>query len=214
MKVHGKAGWIAGVMVLSLGAAVGVGAGQQPPVRQPLPAGQRLEARDGDRVIVEDDARVTIVRRRHARVRAVFNPNQRWLILLATYRRPDAAFSGRVDETFNFQGVSGDWPLPPRWEGDAEIEQYTNAGEGVGFRGVGIESPVGMVQLFGPVEARDASREPAAAAVLSYRGSGRAGGGGVSFDEAEQLQVAIATQNAERYAQLPSGTTSVVGGVR
>src|SRR5207248_8312141 len=54
----------------------------------------------------------------------------------------------------------------------------------------------------------------AAAAVLSYRGSGRGGGGGVSFDEAEQLQVAIATQNAERYAQQPSGTTSVVGGVR
>ena len=57
-------------------------------VRPPPPAGQEISARDGDRIIVDDDARVQIVRQRQATVRAIFNHEQRTLIMLADYAKP------------------------------------------------------------------------------------------------------------------------------
>ena len=212
MNVSSALRWSAVGLAVVLGAgAVKIDARKQSSLRNPPPPGQRLEARDGDTVIVEDDARVTILRRRHARVRAIFNSNQRWLILLASYSPPRGGdSSGRVDETFTFSGISGDWPLESRWEGDGVIEQYSIAGDGRGARGVAFGSPQGMVQLFGPPDEQHVLTDPAAVAVLSYRGFSRGGGGGVSFDEAEQRHVSLAIRNAETNARLPAGYRSTV----
>jgi len=69
-------------------------------VRDPWPQGQRIDARDGDTIIVDENARVRIVRQRSAYVRTVFSSKERWLIVLARY----APLDGRpvrdgVDET-------------------------------------------------------------------------------------------------------------------
>src|SRR5256886_1329273 len=75
-----------------------------PPSPNPPVQGQRLEARDGDTVILEGDARVNIVRRRQAHVRAVFNQAQASLLLLVSHVVADAGTAG----------LGGGWdsPLP------------------------------------------------------------------------------------------------------
>src|SRR5207302_11073760 len=104
-------------------------------------------------------------------------------------------------------------PFESRWEGDAVIEQYSIAGDGRGARGIAFGSPQGMVQLFGAPDEQNVLTDPAAVAVLSYRGFGRGGGGGVSFDEAEQRHVSMAIRNAEKNARLPTGYRSTVTSV-
>jgi len=182
----------------------------QPPARDPAPPGRRIEAGDGDIVVIEEDVRVRIVRRRHAAVRAVFNPTERWLILLVDY--PSTAggpADGSVDATYSFNELTGDWPLGERWEGDAIVEDYSAAGE-IGFRGgVGLVVPQGLVQFLGFQSNEQPVKDPAAVAVMSFRGSSRGGGDGASFDEAEQRQVDQAKRNAALRARLPGGTGSV-----
>ena len=87
---------IAGVLVLASAEAFA-----QPPGRlrdqPPLPQGQRIDARDGDVIVVEDDARVRIVRRRHAVVRAIYDAANHWLVVLADYASANGGPDGRVD---------------------------------------------------------------------------------------------------------------------
>lgn len=159
--------------------------------RQPVsPAGNRIPALDGDIIVVENDARVRIVRRREANVRAVFNPAERWLVLLVDYKTAAGGPDGGVDMTYSYTGLTGDWPLEERWEGAVTIEDYSIAGE-IGPSGMGLVTPRGLVQFSGTPHP-DVYRDPTAAAVLSYRGGGRGGGGGTSFDDAERRQVAQA----------------------
>ena len=75
---------------LSWTAAAAAGQRGAPP-RIPLPQGQRIDARDGDIINIDDDARVRIVRRRQAIIRTVFNPAARTLMLLVDYASPTAA---------------------------------------------------------------------------------------------------------------------------
>lgn len=63
-------------MVVMLTAASVLFITQPPLPASPPPQGQHIEARDGDTVIVRDDARVRVVYRRDARVRAVYNASQ------------------------------------------------------------------------------------------------------------------------------------------
>src|SRR5262245_66180649 len=126
MKVHNALlDGAAGLFIFVNAATTFAIAERQPPSPNPPAQGQRLEAHDGDTVILEGDARVNIVRRRHAHVRAVFNQAQQWLVLLVRYASDAGTERQGVDETFSFQTVSGDWPLDARWEGDAVLDQYS-----------------------------------------------------------------------------------------
>jgi TonB family protein len=180
----------------------------QPPNRTPPPQGQDIVARDGDRVIIEDDARVRIVRRRQAVVRTVFSSAERSLMLLIDYP-PVAgeAPEGRVDTAYNYFEVQGDWLLGDRWEGTATIEEYSSASD-PGTGGLGLITPLGLVQLQ-PFRPPDSERsDPAVISVISYREANGGGAGWVSFDQAEQHQIA---QAAQRGAMAQPG--NVTGGV-
>ncbi len=189
---------VVGSGMVLLAAAVpvpGTTAGQNPA------AGRSIEARDGDLVVVRDDARVRIVRRRDAVVRAVFNAQQQWLVLLVDQAAPNGP-DGRVEMTYTFNGIEGAWPLEERWEGPAVVEDYSIAGE-ASQSGVGFLGPQGLLQVLTPANER-VFRSETALAVLSARGFGRGGGGGQAFDAAEQQQVATAMRNAASRAQSPA----------
>src|SRR5262245_26839208 len=112
----------------------------------PLPAGSTMSAHDGDTVLIEDDARVRLIRRRRARVRVVFDPTQRWLILLARYQPHNGITTDGID-SYTFRDLEGDWTLETRWEGDSTLDVYALAGQ-AGYAGVGFQTPSGTVQLF------------------------------------------------------------------
>jgi hypothetical protein len=156
-------------------------------VRPPPPAGQEIPARDGDRIIVDDDARVEIVRRRQATVRAIFNHEQRTLILLADYAKPSELPDGEVDATFNFYELEGAWPLPPRWETLATL--FLFEGDPQLRRGYALATPQGLVHL-SPARLQTEKPEPSAAAVLWFRGAAMSMQRRMSFAEAEKMQVA------------------------
>jgi TonB family protein len=194
---------VAGLAVTSTGVLV------QAARRVARPAaiqGQRIEAREGDLIVIRDAARVRIVHCREATVRSIFNPAQRWLVLLVDYATPDGP-DGRVDMTYTHHDIDGEWPLENRWEGPAVVEDYSLAGEGASAAaGLGLVGPRGLVQLLTPPAER-LFRDASAIAVLHFRGAGRAGGGRRSFDETEQQQVATAMRNAETRSRLPSGAS-------
>jgi TonB family protein len=175
--------------ILTAGVSVAA-AGRQPAAHSPQ--SRQIEARDGDTIVVAGDARVKIVRRRAAHVRTVFNPEQRWLILLARYAAEDGrTVHDGVDDAFLFREVAGVWPVAERWEGDATIETYFTAGESGGAAGWGLQLPSVLVQLF---TRRDRPFGPsAAAAVLSYSGYGRSAARGAPFDDVERAGIAEAT---------------------
>jgi len=164
-------------------------------------AGRSIEARDGDLIVVRDDARVRIVRRRDAVVRAVYNAQQQWLVLLVDQAAPNG-LDGRVEMTYTFNAIEGTWPLEDRWEGPAVVEDYQIAGE-ASQSGVGLLGPQGLLQILTPAHER-VFRSETALAVLSARGFGRGGGGGQPFDAAEQQQVATAMRNAASRLQSPA----------
>jgi hypothetical protein len=112
-------------------------------------------------------------------VRAVFNANEHWLIVLARLTDRQQPSTG-VDEAFLFQEVEGPWPLGARWEGDASVETYFAAGESGGPAGYGLRTSVGVIQLFtqdaqrfgtSDVSQRFVSAD--VAATMRYRGWGR-----------------------------------------
>jgi hypothetical protein len=90
-------------------------AAQQADRRGPAPKGTTLDARDGDTVVIEDDARVRVIHRRRAHVRAVFNSTQRWLIVLAQYLPQGGPRSDGVDDAYTFREVEGNWTLGNKW---------------------------------------------------------------------------------------------------
>jgi TonB family protein len=171
-----------------------------------------IEAQDGDVIVVRDAMRVRIVRREEGNVRAIYEPAERWLLLLvdesSAGRPPDA----RVDQIYSFNDVEGDWPLGARWDGYATLDDYSIAGE-LGGPGIGIATPAGLVQLLGsvraPLQPRTLLEDPAAAAVLRFAVFGRGRGSSDSFDEAEARQVAIVKRNAANIR--PPGFATSVG---
>jgi TonB family protein len=176
-----------------------------------LAQGQRIPAKDGDVVVINSGAQVRVVKRSDATIRAIFNPAQHWLLILADYAAPNGASDGGVDTTFTFQGLSADWPMGERWEGKAALEEYSIAG-GIGPSGLGVVLPGGLVQLC-DARAETLFRDPAAVTVIGVRGSSRGGGGNQSFDVAERMQAASAMRSAELSARLPAGVgfSSAVG---
>ena len=172
--------------------------------------GQRISAKDGDVVVVDGASRVRIVRRSTATVRTIYNPAQRWLVILADVAAPNGAGDGRVDVSYTFNDVA-EWPAGERWEGQAALDEYFVAGE-MGNFGLGLTLQNGLVQL---LDTRSALlfRDAAAVAVIDFRGSGRGGGGNQTFDAVERNQVAVAMRNAETRANLPDAMRGFRTGV-
>ena len=139
--------------------------------------GSTIQPKDGDVLVIEDGARVKMIRRSNATVRAIFNPGQRWLVILVDSAMPGGHEpDGRVDAIYTFNDVTGDWPLGERWEGSAVVEDYSRIGE-MGVVGAGLSTPAGLVQLLSP-RGGNVFRDQAATLVLSYGGAGRSSGGG------------------------------------
>jgi TonB family protein len=171
-----------------------------PPLRrEPPPPGQEIVASDGDRVVFNHDARVQIARRHHAQIRAIFNPAQRFLILLLDYS--DSGLDGLVDAAFNFSEVDGSWPLGERWDGYGTLEQYFPVSEprGPQFR---VVTPQGVLVLWGflPPGVLLATHDPTALANVSFRGGGGGGRPGLSFEQAEHYQLQQLARQAEMRA--------------
>ena len=183
---------------------------QRPPSRQSLPSGQRLTANDGDTVVAENGARVRFIRRTPANVRTIFNSADRWLILLVDAASPDGRPpDGGVDVSYNFNDISGEWPLGERWEGAVTIEEYSTVGEAGMSQGVGLVTGSGLVQLLGRINS-DGFRD-ASATALTYTGSSRGGRANTAFDVAEAQEMAGLIRNARNRAQVPGGFRTSVG---
>lgn len=177
-----------------------------------LAQGQRIQPKDGDVVMIEDGARVKMIRRSSATVRAIFNRDQHWLVILVDSAMPGGrAPDGRVDTTYTLNDVSGDWPLGERWEGTAVVDDYSNVGE-MGIVGVGLSTPAGVVQLLSP-RGGSVFRDQAATLVLSYGGAGRSGARpGESFAQAEEEQVGVAMRNAAHIPPPGSSLSMTING--
>ena len=183
------------------------------------PQGQTIDARGANLVVVSPTADVRLVRRGDANVRAIFNAAQRSLVLLVDYvswdgHEPD----DRVDATFRFYGVEGEWPLGARWHGRAIVEDYSLIGMPA-VLGAGLRTQDGLVQILGGPSGLRAAElfavKPALAA-LSFRGGGRSNGGEVTFAIAEGREVEITARGAERGANpgtASSGLTFMINGV-
>jgi hypothetical protein len=164
-------------------------AAQQPPPRPPAPLGQDLVAGDGDRVIIESDARVQIIRRHQAMVRTIFDESTRRLILIADYIPAGATPDGNVDVSYRLESIEGTWPLGPRWDAPAAIDQYFQV-SAPGPSGLGLVTPLGLVQILPQLDpsGQQPKGDPSAAVSLTFRGFGMRTGTipPVTFDQAEQ----------------------------
>jgi len=182
------------------------GSNQPPP-----PQGQRIEAKDGDTIVIRGNARIRTVHRSEAIIRAIYDSSERWLVLLLDYNDPEkGAPDGNVDGSYRFDDVQGTWPLGERWEGSAVIDDYSLAQGGT--VGTGITVNGALVQIFGGVN-NDWFADPRATAVLSYRGSGRSNspggqrGGTRTFDQAQVQAIEEAHRNAAQRGTGRSTTT-------
>lgn len=187
------------VLILSVAPTVRA---QRP--ASPPPSGNRIVAQDGDVVVVENDARVGIVRRREGNVRAVFNAAERWLVLLVDDATPAGPADGRVDYVYHYRDVGGAWPFGERWEGVATIEEYSMVAQG--SRGWGIATSQGLVQL---LRSQQEFRDPNAVAILSHGAGGSGGGIDVPFDEAERWYIAEMRRN-DGVVRSPAGLRASV----
>jgi len=188
------------VLTLVITATAPVDGAQSP--ASPPPSGNLIVARDGDVIVVENDARVRIVRRRDAYVRAVFNATERWLLLLVDRETSAGAADGRVDWVYHYREIEGAWPFDAPWEGAATLEEYSMVAPVGPGGGLGIATPHGLMQVLG---SRQDFRDPNAVAVLSSRASGNSVVNGLGVDDAERWYTAELRRN-DGVMRSPSGT--------
>jgi TonB family protein len=201
MKMREMKTWLLLLLALPVFFAAAPGRAQNPP-----PPGNRIVAHDGDVILVDDDARVSIVRRRTAHVRAVFNGSDRWLLILVDRPTSRAGTTdGLVDWVYHYADVAGTWPFD-RWEGDTTLEEYSTAGPDGPGGGLGIVTPQGLMQVLGR---RQESHDPNAGAVLSFMRAGSSLVSGLSFDAAERWYVAELKRN-DGVVRSPSGPATSV----
>ena len=191
--------------------AAAIGGQSRPSARRdPPPQGQRIEARDGDIIVLDDDARVQIVHRKQGFVRALYDQERGWLIVLLDAQTRQSSPDGTVDWSYRFAGVSGDWPLGDRWEGTAAIEQYRPAGTGPGAMGIVLETSAATISFLSPTS----DRMPREATVqMRHKNSGNGSTPNLSFEAAEQRQLAeLARDSADTSGTTVSRTSSPAGG--
>ena len=118
-----------------------------------------IEARDGDLIMVDDVARVRLVRRREANVRAIYDPQLQRLRLLIDFAVSGGEPDGQVDQSRYFDNLNPPWPLNERWESRVTIHEYwLSAGEVSPPSGMGLVTPAGLIQ-FAPAGSRDDLRQ-------------------------------------------------------
>ena len=182
-------------------------------------AGTAMQAKDGDVLLIEGDARVKLIRRREANATAVYNPAERWLVLMIDYARGGKPPDGGIDADFSYQEVA-QWPLGERWSGAVVLDEYSVAGEfSSAIAAIGLTTDNGLIQLLGGPQA-SLFRDPAAASVIAFRGSTRGGAGNRPPAETEARLVAQASRNAQNNGRVPGNfatgvamTADVSGGV-
>ena len=193
------------------GTAQTVAAGQ---ASTPPPEGRRIEARDGDLIVVDHDARVRMIRRREAVARIIHNSAERWVVLLADFIPAGGRADGMVDFTYAWRQIEGTWPIEERWDGTLFIEDYMSPG--FAPNGIGVVLPQGRIQFLTGGPARDQGfADPKALAVLSYRGGGGSGGPSrETFDQYEPRAIAVAAANPGNASMSTfSGPGGISGGV-
>lgn len=160
--------------------------------REPPPEGRRILAADGDVIVVANDDRVRVVRRREAAVRVIADEAHSFVVILADWSAGSGPTSdGQVDRTWRFSTIDGGWPFEPRWEGVVTIEEQDRA---FGGPTLALETRQGTIWFTGggpqptvvPAEVVAAIRHKSA-------GSGTTQG---SFDEVEQREVLLARDPA------------------
>jgi TonB family protein len=174
--------WFAPIGLVLL-AAVSVATAHAQPL--PTASGRVIEAAEGDVVVVPNGARVSVVIRSQVQARLVYVAAQRTLLLLTD---PALGFGGGMPDAKGIRRwqTQEPWPLEPRWEGSATIDEYAPFG-GLPPR-LAIHTDRGTI-LVGPGHDRDMASTPAPLAVLrSTSSSGRTVRG--SFDEIEQAWLA------------------------
>ena len=154
---------------------------------QPLPtaSGRVIEAADGDVVVVPSGARVAIVTRSQVHARLVYVAAQQTLLLLTD---PVVGLSVGMPEAKGFRRwqMQSPWPLDPRWEGSATIDEYSPSGHAT--FGLAIHTDRGTI-VVGPTHGREvASTPPPVAVVRATSATSRMASG--SFDEIEQAWLA------------------------
>jgi len=148
---------------------------------QPLPAasGRVIEAAEGDVVVIPSGARVAVVTRSQVQARLVYVAAQQTLLLLTD---PAVGFGAGMPDAKGFRRwqVQNPWPLEPRWEGSATIDEYRPFG-------LAIHTDRGTI-LIGPHDRRTATTPAPVAVVDVSSASSRIARG--SFDEIEQAWLA------------------------
>ena len=160
---------------------------------QPLPtaSGRVIEAADGDVVVVPSGARVAVVTRTQVQARLVYVAAQQTLLLLTD---PALAFGAGMPEAKGFRSwrIENPWPLEPRWEGSATIDEYSPSGRGqpMAFAplGLAIHTDRGTILVGPPMGREGESTPPPVAVVRTTAASSRVAQG--SFDDIEQAWLA------------------------
>jgi len=165
-----------------------------PQRRDPMPDGQRIQANDGDIVVLDDDARIRVVRRRSGVARLLYNADQHWVLVLADFDKAGTAGDGKVDWHYQYLEVAADAPLPARWDGQTTIEEETYVGDGGGPPRLSLVLPGGKVQFAPGPLGPFAGASVEGARMVYFRSSGGGVGRG-SFDEVEQQQLPVIAQN-------------------
>ena len=179
---------------VAIGLAAGLSAQSAPrprrvqPMRPPPPEGRQIETADGDTILVAGDDRVTVLRKRAAEVRVVFDPDRRTVLVIADWGTPtDGKPDGGVNRTWLFSDIEGAWPLDARWQGSATlVEPESLRGETARAAAtLTLETPAGPVVF---MSGRPDNRQPLPAGTLIWHRRLSGGGpDGVSFDDAERF---------------------------
>jgi TonB family protein len=171
---------------------------------QPLPSasGRVIEAAEGDVIVVPGGARVAVVTRTQVQARLVYVAAQQTLLLLTD---PALGFGAGMPDAKGVRSwrIQHPWPLEPRWEGSATIDEYSPSGRGqpMAFAplGLAIHTDRGTILVGPPTDREVASTPPPIAVVRTTAASGSVAQG--SFDEIEQAWLA----GGENALQGPGG---------
>ena len=170
--------------------------------RSAAPSGRKIQAKNGDVILVENADRVGLIRRKEAQVRAIHNPLQRWLVLLVDYARRASIRTARLTPPI---GTSTS-PANGRSANDGRACCHRRLLDGGGAKSVRHRPVVRDGTHSGPRASRQFTLQGRVCrrnAVVP--GSGRAGRAS-SFDLTEQQEVA--TVSAGIRASTPAAPAS------
>jgi TonB family protein len=143
------------LVTIGIVAAIALTMGAQKPQGPPVPPSSRIiEVFAGDTISIRGSDTIYMVRRHAARVVLAFEPQARAALVLLDVRGaaalPAEGPDGRVDDVHQLLDVAGEWPLPTRWEGEGEYEEYgiLDTASAPGIAGFGVRTERGLVQFF------------------------------------------------------------------